>query len=45
MAALLEQMKQAIIDGDPEKATALAQAALDQDMSPLDALEGGREGL
>lgn len=41
MAALLEQMKEAIIDGDPEKATALARAALDQDMSPLEAIENG----
>ena len=41
MAALLEQMKEAIIDGDPEKAAALAQTALDQDMSPLEALEKG----
>jgi trimethylamine corrinoid protein len=41
MAELLEQMKDAIIDGDPEKASALAQTALDQDMSPLEALEKG----
>ena len=41
MAALLEQMKAAIIDGDPEKAAELAQTALDQDMSPLEALEKG----
>jgi trimethylamine corrinoid protein len=41
MAALLEQMKAAIIDGDPAKATTLAQTALDQDMSPLEALEKG----
>jgi corrinoid protein of di/trimethylamine methyltransferase len=41
MAALFEQMKAAIIDGDPEKATALARTSLDQDMSPLEALEKG----
>ena len=41
MAELLQQMKEAIIDGDSEKAAALAQTALDQDMSPLEALEKG----
>ena len=41
MAELLQQMKEAIIDGDSEKAAALAQNALDQDMSPLEALEKG----
>ena len=41
MAELLDQMKQAIIDGDPEKAAELARTALDQDLSPLEALENG----
>jgi len=41
MAELLEQMKEAIIDGDTEKAAVLAQTALDQGMSPLEALEKG----
>jgi trimethylamine corrinoid protein len=41
MAELLQQMKDAIIDGDSDKAAALAQTALDQNMSPLQALEKG----
>lgn len=41
MADILKQMQEAIIDGDPDEAVALAQAALDHDMSPLEALEKG----
>src|SRR3974390_1542775 len=39
--SLLEQMKQSIIDGDPEKAKELSQRALNEGMNPLDAINQG----
>jgi len=38
---LFKQMAQAVIDGDPDEATALAQQALDQKVDPLEAINRG----
>jgi len=38
---LLEQMRQSILDGDPERAAALALKALELSIAPLDAIQRG----
>jgi methanogenic corrinoid protein MtbC1 len=41
----LEEIKQAILDYDPEKATEIAKEAMSKGVEPLKALEAASDGI